>query len=36
MQPMKTIRAWHLDMLRNAVPVIGHIVQTTSQADATR
>jgi hypothetical protein len=35
MQPMKIIRDWHLDMLRKAVPVIGHIVQTTSQADAT-
>ena len=34
MQPMKTIRARQLDMLCKAVPVIGHIVSTTSQADA--
>lgn len=36
MQPMTTIRDWQLDMLRKAVPVIGRIVQTTSQADASR
>ena len=35
MQEMGIIRGRQLEMLRKVVPVIGHIVQTTSQADAT-
>jgi len=33
-QPMTTVRNWQLDMLRKNLKVVGHIVENTSQADA--
>lgn len=35
MQPMTTIRNWQMDMLRKNLSVVGHIVDDTTQADAT-
>lgn len=34
MQPMATIRAWHIDQMREALTVYRHIIINTTQADA--